>query len=105
MARTTPKAATPADPPPDLVWLAGRFSAARSPTAVAVLFTLAGGERTGGVLAEAARMSRSTCSNILVGLRLTGLVARRRDGRHAVHSLTDLGRAVVAVAELGARWK
>jgi DNA-binding transcriptional ArsR family regulator len=85
----------------ELMRVAMMFKAACNPTAVEVLFTLAGGERIAGDLAKDSRMSHFGGARILVMLRLTGLVARRRDGQRVFYSLTDLGRDVLTVAKLG----
>jgi DNA-binding transcriptional ArsR family regulator len=103
MASTTPKTAAPKGPSPELRRLAELLKTARSPSAVRILFALAGGERTTGVLAEDARSSQANIANVLARLRLVGLVDRRREGQLVRYSLTDRGRAVVAAVEVAMR--
>jgi DNA-binding transcriptional ArsR family regulator len=85
--------------------VASLFRLASSPTATALLLMLAVGERPASELTEGAWQSHSGSANRLATLRLAGLVDRRREGHHVYYRLTDLGRAVVALAELATMWK
>jgi DNA-binding transcriptional ArsR family regulator len=89
----------------ELARVARMFKVASSTTAVAILFTLGGGERRSGELAEGSPGRRGTVAKTLGWLRLVGLIASRRDGKRVFYSLTPLGRAVVALAELAMMWK
>jgi DNA-binding transcriptional ArsR family regulator len=89
----------------ELTRVANLFRAARSPTTVAILLALGDDERSSGNLVDATGTVVSHASTLLTKLRLIGLIARGREGPHVVYSLTETGRAVVALAELATMWK
>lgn len=73
-----------------------------------ILAQLAGGELCVGELAAGAQAEISTISQRLRILRMEGLVARRRDGKHVLYRLADghvaemITNALAHAAEQGA---
>lgn len=64
---------------------------------VAILLALAEGERDVSHLTTTLSMTQPGVSHHLALLKMTGVVAPRRDGHYIHYSLTDDGRALAAV--------
>ncbi|HKA67956.1 MAG TPA: helix-turn-helix domain-containing protein [Actinomycetes bacterium] len=79
-----------------------RLATVLGTTRARVLRTL-GSEHTTTELARALNISPASASTQAAALRNAGLVTTRRDGKSVRHTLTDLGRAVVAAAPDGPR--
>ncbi|WP_214370916.1 ArsR/SmtB family transcription factor [Pseudonocardia sp. H11422] len=79
------------------------FRMLADPTRLRILWLLCGGEHDVGTLAEKVGAARPAVSQHLAKLRMTGLVAARRDGRRALyrarggHVRRLLGEALGAV--------
>lgn len=65
------------------------FFQASDPTRLAILLHLNAGSRCVCELADEMGLSVSAVSHQMKKLRLSGLVSRRRDGRHIHYSLAD----------------
>lgn len=69
--------------------LAELFSALGDPSRVRIIAALTEGEANVNCLAEYARISESSASHHLRGLRLMRLVRARKEGRQVFYSLDD----------------
>jgi DNA-binding transcriptional ArsR family regulator len=67
------------------------FRALADPTRRAVFESLAGGEKSVGELKAGFDISQPAVSQHLAALRRAGLVAERREGRHAFYSIDPNG--------------
>jgi DNA-binding transcriptional ArsR family regulator len=67
------------------------FRALADPTRRAVFESLAGGEKSVGELKSGFDISQPAVSQHLAALRKAGLVAERREGRHAFYSIDPDG--------------
>jgi DNA-binding transcriptional ArsR family regulator len=85
--------------PSSLHDLAQQFKMIGDPARVSLLGLLAETELNVGATADALGMSPGFVSRHLTLLREAGFVKARRDGNHAIYSLTDVGRGFCSAVE------
>lgn len=74
------------------------FALASDPTRLAVLGILARGEQNVGDLCTLLQQSQPSVSHHLALLRVAGIIAPRRQGKHNFYSLEPRGELIVSAA-------
>jgi DNA-binding transcriptional ArsR family regulator len=76
---------------------ATRLKQVSDPTRLDIILMLAEGEKHFGGICEALKQSRTATSHHLALLRLSGIIAPRRQGKNSFYALTEAGEQLASI--------